>query len=363
MATNKRMNELLGLTKDLVPTPVDLSERKPKEFKHSATQQIDSITGRDRAEARAEEAEAKVAALLNELEQVRETGNTGSSQDHTDRINDLLRQLEEATATRGSLELPLADLHEVEGRRRSLTTEQYNELKENLRNNPLIAPVSVRVRPAGGLEIVSGHNRVAAFRELGRSTISAVIISSDDEQVDEGAFYANLLQPNLPDYEKFLGFKMLQARHPGLTQKEIAAKAGTSEQLISAVMSFEKLPREALDLLEANKNVIGANTAQALVLLAKKGREGHVVEAIQRVIAGMDQAQALKLAASGEAKSAAVVKVTSVKYTVGKSAYCELRRANTTLRVDFKSAEEAEAVEKLVKDLLSARTEQLKSPK
>ena len=45
----------------------------------------------------------------------------------------LRHQLKDAVA----IAAPLSELHEVAGRRRQLTAEQFNDLKENLRQNPL----------------------------------------------------------------------------------------------------------------------------------------------------------------------------------------------------------------------------------
>lgn len=92
------------------------------------------------------------------------------------RIKELEAQLEE----RAALEVPLDALVEVHGRRRKLTSEQFQELKSNLAQHALATPILVRALAGDRYEIVAGHNRVAAYRELGRSTIRANVASIEE---------------------------------------------------------------------------------------------------------------------------------------------------------------------------------------
>ena len=158
----------------------------------------------------------------------------------------------------------IADLKINPARRRSLTQESFNELKENLKNHPLTHPIVVRPAAGGKLEIVAGHNRVQAYVELGREEIEADVMDIQDDQVDEAAFYSNLFNSALADYEKFLGFKRIQAR-TGETQSQMAARTGVSEAKLSYLFSFEKLDSRVLEVIEATPHAIGAKAASKLV--------------------------------------------------------------------------------------------------
>jgi ParB family chromosome partitioning protein len=259
-----------------------------------------------------------------------------------------------------SREIPLADLHEAPGRKRTLTEEQFTELVENLRSNPLVTPITVRVRAEGGFEIISGHNRVAAFRALERETIPAVVADTDQEQADVNAFYANLLQPDLTDYEKYLGFKMLKSKYPDMTDTEIASKAGKSKSFVSQIKCFDELPPSALAVIAGNPSIVGANTAQMFAGLVKKGRDQQVIEAVVQLANGaVDQAQAVKIASTDPAPKAPK-RSEPTRYKLGKATYCDFRRADKVLRIDFVSAEEAEAVESAIKAVLEQRIVKLK---
>jgi ParB family chromosome partitioning protein len=271
------------------------------------------------------------------------------------RVEELEARLREAEAT-GGREIALEEIHEAPGRRRMLTERQFSELKENLRNNPLVTPVSLRKRAAGGFEIVSGNNRVAAYRELGRTHILAVVLDSDDNQAEINAFYANLLQSDLTDFEKFLGFRRILERHPEQTHAQVAEGAGVSRSFVSQLMAFEDLPEAVLEILAQRPEIIGANAAQDFAALAKKGRVQQVVDAIRRIAAGeIDQGRGVKEAAADPVARVAAPKAEAVRIRLGRSVYCDLRRANNVLRLQFQSAEEAAAVQTAIQDLLQRR--------
>jgi ParB family chromosome partitioning protein len=271
------------------------------------------------------------------------------------RVEELEAKLREAEAM-GGREIALDAIHEAPGRRRKLTERQYSELKENLRNNSLVTPVTLRKRQAGGYEIVSGNNRVAVYRELGRSHILAVVLDSDENQAEINAFYANLLQSDLTDFEKFLGFRRILEKHPTQTHAQVAEGAGVSRSFVSQLMAFEDLPEEVLGILAERPELIGANAAQDFAALAKKGRSEQVLKAVRRIANGeIDQGKAVKEAASDPATKLAAAKTEPVRIRIGRSTYCDMRRANNVLRLQFQSAEEASAVQDAIEEMLQRR--------
>lgn len=271
------------------------------------------------------------------------------------RVEELEAKLREAEGM-GGREIALDDIHEAPGRRRKLTDRQYSELKENLRNNPLVTPVTLRKRAAGGFEIVSGNNRVAAYRDLGRTHILAVVLNSDDNQAEINAFYANLLQSDLTDFEKFLGFQRILEKHPNQTHAQVAEGAGVSRSFVSQLMAFADLPDEVLQILATRPDVIGANAAQDFAALTKKGRGEQVLKAVQRITAGeIDQGKGVREAAIDPTVKLAATKVEPVRIRLGRSTYCDMRRANNVLRLQFQSADEAASVQDAIEELLQRR--------
>jgi ParB family transcriptional regulator, chromosome partitioning protein len=269
---------------------------------------------------------------------------------------------EQLAKVRGGIDLSLKELIEVPGRRRHMPAEKYAELRENLRRNALIHPVVVRRTESGQHEIISGHHRVDVFRELGRETIRVVVLEGDEEQASDGAFFANLMQSDLTDYEKYLGFKDRQNRHPEITQSQLAEQSGLSESLISYILSFDNLPAAVLSACAERPSLLGSRAASLLANLAKQGRTEHVVQAVQKLIAGeVDQAQAVKLAANDiKPKKAAPAPVT-LKVKRGRAVFCEVRRAKNVMRLQFQSEDEAERIQTLIQQLLESEAGETKS--
>lgn len=268
------------------------------------------------------------------------------------------KSLQEQLSEAMQRELLISELHEVPGRRRKLTEEQFKELSVNLRNNPLVTPITVRKIPVGGYEIVSGHNRVQIYKDLGRERILAAIIETDDDQVVLSAFYANLLQPDLPDFEKYLGFNEIEMRYPNLTRVEIANNAGISASTVTQLMSFGGLPAEAIDILRDRPEILGANAAQDFSRLNASGKGQQVVEAIKKIVTGeLDQSKAVKFASRDPASIQKIKSNTPVRIKSGNSIYCDLLRADKALRIVFKSNEEAGEAQEEIRALLEKMAE------
>ncbi|WP_233860011.1 ParB/RepB/Spo0J family partition protein [Paraburkholderia sp. HD33-4] len=257
-------------------------------------------------------------------------------------------------ASNAGADLPLDQLVEITGRRRKMSKEKFVELRENLRHNKLIHPVVVRRIDDGRYEIVSGHHRVDAYREIGREAIRSVIIEGSDDEATDGAFNANLMQSGLTDYEKYLGFKIKLERTQGMTQAKLAELSGLSTTLMSYIFSFDQLPVDVLSMVEEKPDLLGATAVAALAGYTKDGKSEQVTAAVKRLAAGeIDQGQAVKLAAHdpSKAKKPAPTPVTE-KIKQGKSLYCEIRRAGSVLRLNFQTDEEAERIQAALRRVL-----------
>lgn len=304
------------------------------------------------AQARADAAEAELANLKA----------THASKDNLAEAHRKLAEAESVLATalesQPRRKARLDELHEVPGRRRKLTAEQYAQLRENLAHNPLVHPVVVRVRAAGGYEIISGGNRSAIYRELGNEEIDITIRDFSDDEADRVAFYSNLLQPDLTDYEKYHGFKQRMALK-GFSQTQVAAEAGVSQPYVSALMAFDELPQEALAHIKDAPDKFGFNAITALVRATKLGHGAKVVEAIQKVVTGeLNQAAAVRYARATDRKHKRPDPVTIKQ---GTRNYCKaLRASETSIRLDFTDAAEAGTTFELITELLNQRAKQVK---
>lgn len=258
-------------------------------------------------------------------------------------------------------ELALELIVEVEGRRRKLTPDQFEELRANLASNPLVQPVVVKQLASGKYELISGHNRLAAYRMLGRATIPVTVAEMTESEVERGAFFSNLLQPSLPDYEKYLGFKKWQDETRD-TQAAMAEKAGTTKNSVSRLFAFGDLPPEALELIAENPDVLGARYAVDLARFTKDGKGAQVVDALRSLLSGgITQAEAVKMASREPAQIRGSQSGYTVKIKTGRLEYCRYLASGTTLKINFKDPQERLAAEESIAALLKNLAEQAKT--
>jgi ParB family chromosome partitioning protein len=334
MASGRKFTELMQLTAAVTPTKE--AGAAPGKPKTAPGQMINLVTQRDEAFERVEKAEAAIRELEEQLRQARRQG--------------------------GALELALDELHEVEGRRRILAPEEYEDLKNNLAHNPLASPITVRVRAEGGYEIVSGHNRVRIYRELQRDKIKAWLADASDEEAEDLAFFANALAARLPDYDKYRGYKRIMSKHGNLGHKDLCARVGISERQLNRLLAFDGLPAQAHEILCSRPALIGATTAEKLSELAGQKRAPEVVEALSKLFRGefAEEREVLKHAANAGITVAAE-SAEEQTFKLGKSKYATLRRVRKTVRIDCATEEEAAAINIAIRELIEQRIKALKA--
>lgn len=226
-----------------------------------------------------------------------------------------------------ALTLPIDQLVASPFQTRKLDLARVRELKEHLACNKLATPISVRPSSLylGKFEILSGHHRVEAFKELGRTEIEAIIQIMDDQEAQERIFYDNLFAPDLPDFEKYKGFSAIRQR-TGQSHNALAEEAGISKTLVTFLFAFEKLPRKALDLLEIHPTLIGATAAQKIASV--KADEDKVVTGLQKIIAKeLDQKTIITFLKSDESQKSTPQHIEHV-IKQGKQTVCRLSTKN-----------------------------------
>lgn len=78
--------------------------------------------------------------------------------------------------------IPLADLRDAPLNANRLPPEKYKQLVESIRRLGFVVPIIVRDDEEGGFEIVDGHHRAKAFRELAiEDAIPAVVLEGDED--------------------------------------------------------------------------------------------------------------------------------------------------------------------------------------
>ena len=111
---------------------------------------------------------------------------------------------------------------------------EKEELAESVKENGLLEPIIVRSFSAGTYEIISGHRRVEACKELGIQTVPAIVRDMSKDEAIITMVDSNLQREHLLPSEKAFAYKMkLEAmRHQG---------KATSRQLVGKLESADKI--------------------------------------------------------------------------------------------------------------------------
>ena len=159
--------------------------------------------------------------------------------------------------------------------------EELDELIVSIREIGVLQPIVVRPfadAVAGGpqYELIMGERRLRATKQLGLSTIPAVIKSTADEDMLRDALLENLHRANLNALEEASAYQQLLADF-GITQEQLAARIGRSRPQITNTLRLLKLPatvqkRVAAGVLSAGhaRAILAAGDVAAMERLADK---------------------------------------------------------------------------------------------
>lgn len=141
---------------------------------------------------------------------------------------------------------------------------ENEELKESVKENGLLQPIIVRSFSAGTYEIISGHRRVEACKELGIQTVPAIVRDMTKDEAIIAMVDSNLQREHLLPSEKAFAYKMkLEAmKHQG---------KATSRQLVGKLESADKIS-ESESGRQVQRYIRLTHLIPELLKLADEGR-------------------------------------------------------------------------------------------
>lgn len=115
---------------------------------------------------------------------------------------------------------------------------EMNELVDSIRESGVIVPLIVRSRPEGGYEIISGHRRCEACRELGIEKVPVRVQELTDDEATILMVNSNIQREHVLPSEKAFAYKMKMdaMKHQGrATSCQLGTKLpGLTEFLLKA---------------------------------------------------------------------------------------------------------------------------------
>lgn len=177
--------------------------------------------------------------------------------------------------------------------RKSFDQESLNELAENIKENGLIQPITVRKLPKGSdhkFEIVCGERRYRATTIAGLDEISCVVRELDDKQAFAAMIIENLQRKDVDPMEEAAAFSKL---YTDGTMKiaEIAKMLGKSSsfvtsriQLNNIIPEFEALMRNGTLYLVHLLEICKLTKEQQQVLYANCFSEACIARWTQKIL-------------------------------------------------------------------------------
>ena len=110
---------------------------------------------------------------------------------------------------------------------------EQQELTESIKENGLLEPIIVRSFPAGKYEIISGHRRVEACKELGITSVPTIIEELTKDEAIVQMVDSNIHREHILPSEKAFAYKMKSEalKHQGKTSCQLGTKSRTDEKI------------------------------------------------------------------------------------------------------------------------------------
>jgi ParB family transcriptional regulator, chromosome partitioning protein len=174
--------------------------------------------------------------------------------------------------------------------RRNFDPAGLEELVQSIRQHGLLQPIVVRAK-GEGYEVVSGERRLRAFRELGRSSIPAILRPDvSDAEMLELALVENLQRRDLDPIERAQGYRRM-IEQLGLTQEQVADKVGLQRPTVANHLRLLDLPETAQQALA--KGLIQMGHARALLGCKDAGLAQRLLERAVRDDLSVREVEAL----------------------------------------------------------------------
>lgn len=169
------------------------------------------------------------------------------------------------------MDLILEPSHQL---RQKITEEGLEELKRSMARQGLINPITVRKKD-NAYEIVSGHRRYLAAKDMRWPSIRAILVDRTDEEMRLEAIHENLHREDLSPVEESRQIGILHAEF-GYSHKEISRICSKSESWVHSRLDMLEWPGDILEAVDVG--AISVSAAKELVAITDEQSRNYYLD-------------------------------------------------------------------------------------
>lgn len=181
-----------------------------------------------------------------------------------------------------------------------------DDLAASIRETGLLQPPILRETAPGKYEVVSGQRRILACKQIGLTTVRAVVMDMNDGQALAISLIENVQRADMHPLDKAQAYAGLLSQYGSAT--EVAKRTGVSARTVSKYLDLLNLTADLLKHLDTGS---GPSGISVMSLLAKSfaGRPDEM-ESAYDTLSGLNATQAeqvLRRAGGDETKVSGLV--------------------------------------------------------
>ena len=134
------------------------------------------------------------------------------------------------------------------------TKKQLDELAASIESTGLMQPITVRM-VGDNYEIIDGHRRVEAFKQLGKGNIPAIVKEGTEQEVQVMSLVANIQRSNLSNLERAMAFEKILSNGVFESKKELSTAIGKDRTYVGDILNLLKMDGRIVKDLAENKSI------------------------------------------------------------------------------------------------------------
>lgn len=179
--------------------------------------------------------------------------------------------------------------------RKDFNDDKIHELADSIKMHGVFTPILVK-KAVKGYELIAGERRLRASKMAGLTTIPAILMEFNDQQMMEIALLENIQREDLNAIEEAQGYEKL-IKKLGYTQEELSKRIGKSREHVTNMLRLLKLPKSVQEYV-INKQLsmghvralLGLKDTSMIDDVAKKAIQLHLsVRAVETLVKNMNE--------------------------------------------------------------------------